>query len=228
MYFGSIDRKLSNRKHSTCWATRAILVSLIARQLKFWADSHQVLASQERVFDAANKSICCEVAMTKSTSDAGQHILTTSIAEWPKAEVILLTVFRCWLAGYETSDITCWELAWQGLARTVPLTDAKRIIAELGQFARVFRATLANRFVYLPHCCGRVTVDECLALRLVACAQGGDMNCASECAYRLSQNQSHAALVGAASDLAEALRQAGLTLTTTGEEASFHSGRALH
>jgi hypothetical protein len=94
--------------------------------------------------------------MTESRNDVRPQVPTTSIAEWPDAEVFLLTAFRCWLAGYETGDIACWELAWQGVSRKRPLADAKRIIAELGQFTRVFRQTLTCRFVYLPYCCGRI------------------------------------------------------------------------
>ena len=165
--------------------------------------------------------------MTES-SDAPSQILTASIAKWPRAEVILLTTFRCWLAGYETGDIACWELAWQGLARTVPLADAKRIIAELGQFVRVFRGTLATRFVYLPHCCGRVTADECLALELVASAQRGAVDSAQHCALKLSQNKSHTDLVEAASDLGKALRKADLRLTRPDDHPSTHQVQALH
>jgi hypothetical protein len=140
----------------------------------------------------------------------------TSLAEWPDAEVILLTVFRCWLAGYETSEISCWELAWDGLSRVLPVVDAKHILAELGQFTRIFRSKLVRRFVYLPHCCGRATIDECLALRLASCAQRGELSVARQVARRICGSDDHADVVQAASDLAVALRQAGLQLTSSG------------
>jgi hypothetical protein len=79
-----------------------------------------------------------------ASSDARSHILTASIAKWPKAEVILLTTFRCWLAGYETGDIASWELAWQGLAPTVlfaplichpPIKDRRCINPRAGRWA---------------------------------------------------------------------------------------------
>ena len=72
-------------------------------------------------------------SMTESRNDVRPRVPTTSISEWPDAEVFFLTAFRCWLSGYETGDIACWELAWQGVSRKRPLADAKRIIAELGQ-----------------------------------------------------------------------------------------------
>ena len=156
------------------------------------------------------------------------HMPTTSIAEWPGAEVFLLTAFRCWLAGYETGDIACWELAWQGVSRNRPIADTKRVIAELAHFTRVFRQTLACRFVYLPYCCGRITDEECLALQLVACAQQGELIKAGQLAQELSKNDNYADLVGAASDLGGALKQAALTLTYAGMPYSLPHMSALH
>ena len=167
--------------------------------------------------------------MTHATHGTPPPVPTSSIAEWPKAEVILLTALRCWLAGYETGDIACWELAWHGLARIVPLPDAKRVVAELGQFARVFRGTLTCRFVYLPHCCSRVTADECLALQLVSCAQAGQSDSADACALRLSRNENHAELVAAAIDLGHALSEAHLTLAImVGSADEPPLGQVLH
>jgi hypothetical protein len=167
--------------------------------------------------------------MSESRNDVRPQLPTTSIAEWPDAEVFLLTAFRCWLAGYETGDIACWELAWQGVSRNRPLADAKRIIAELGQFTRVFRHTLACRFVYLPYCCGRITADEHLALQLVACAQHRELIRVGQLAHKLSNNDDHIDLVAAASDLGGALKQAALTLTYAEmSEAPSHNSRALH
>jgi len=151
--------------------------------------------------------------MSKSGGAGGPRVGMTSMAHWPRAEVLLLVAFRCWLAGYETGDVACWELAWQGVSRTVQLADAKRIVAELAQFTRVFRKTLACRFVYLPHCCARVTVDEHLAVRFIACAQLGELTRAVELARKLSANDDHIDLVNAACDLGAVLKQAELSLT---------------
>jgi hypothetical protein len=167
--------------------------------------------------------------MTDSRKDVRPQVPTTSIAEWPDAEVFLLTAFRCWLAGYETGDIACWELAWQGVSRKRPLADAKRIIAELGQFTRVFRQTLTRRFVFLPYYCARVTDEECLALQLVACAQQRNFIGAAQLAHKLSDNDDHADLVRAASELGDALKQAALTLTHAGmSEPLAENSHALH
>jgi hypothetical protein len=136
-----------------------------------------------------------------------------SMADWSRAKTLLLVAFRCWLSGYETGDVACWELAWQGVSRTVQLADAKRIVAELAQFTRVFRETLACRFVYLPYCCSRVTTDERLAIQFIACAQIGELTRAVELARKLSAHDDPIDLVNAACDLGAALKQAELLLT---------------
>jgi hypothetical protein len=167
--------------------------------------------------------------MKELNNDVRPQLPTTSIAGWPDAEVLLLTALRCWLAGYETGDIACWELAWQGVSRNRSLADAKRIIAELGQFTRVFRQSLTCRFVYLPYCCGRITDEERLALQLVACAQQGELIRAGQLAHKLSNNDDHADLVRAASDLGGALKDAALTLLHPEIlESSCNDSRALH
>jgi len=167
--------------------------------------------------------------MIKSDDDVCPRVSMTSIADWPHAEVFFLVAFRCWLAGYETSDVACWELAWQGVSQTVQLADAKRIVAELAQFTRVFRKTLACRFVYLPYCCTRVTTDERLAVQLVACAQLGELPRAVELARKLSANDDHVDLVSAAYDLGAVLKQAELSLTDAGSSGMpCDGGRSLH
>ena len=167
--------------------------------------------------------------MSKTGDDVCARVTMTSIADWPDADVFFLVAFRCWLAGYETGDVACWELAWQGVSTTVPLADAKRIVAELAQFTRVFRKTLACRFVYLPYCCARVTDDEHLALQVVACAQRGELPQAVELAHKLSANDDHGDLVNAACDLGAVLKQAELALTNTGNVAvPCDRGRSLH
>jgi hypothetical protein len=170
-----------------------------------------------------------EQSMSKTGDDVCPRVTMTSIADWPDAEVFFLVAFRCWLAGYETGDVACWELAWQGVSKTVQLADAKRIVAELAQFTRVFRKTLACRFVYLPYCCARVTTDEHLAVQFVACAQHGELPKAVELARKLSANDDHVDLVHAACDLGAVLKQAELSLTHIGDFAvPWDGGRSLH
>jgi len=75
--------------------------------------------------------------MSESGNDVRRRVPTTSIAEWPDAEVFLLTALRCWLAGYETGDIACWELAWQGVSRNRPIAEMLHaLFAYSGRYCR--------------------------------------------------------------------------------------------
>jgi hypothetical protein len=149
--------------------------------------------------------------MDQSHDRTSSDTTTRKLAEWPDAEVFFLTAFRCWLAGYETGDVACWELAWQGASRLLPLADVKRTIVEVGQFTRMFRQTLGRSFTYLPYCCGRVTAEECLAVQLVGAAQRGELVAAGQLAHRLTGNDDHVGFVDAACDLGSAFKQSGLT-----------------
>ncbi len=56
---------------------------------------------------------------------AGQRF---SIAPRSGAEWLVGVGFRCWLAGYDTGDIACWENGWNAYAQalgTDPLLSAR-------------------------------------------------------------------------------------------------------
>src|SRR5689334_24415581 len=44
--------------------------------------------------------------------------------------------FRCWLAGYETGEIACWEQAWTAYADVLGNADAKRALGDLSCWVR--------------------------------------------------------------------------------------------
>ena len=81
--------------------------------------------------------------------------------------------FRCWLAGYQTSDIACWEQAWDAFARELGATRAKAAVTELSCWVRtVSRATQRMITVY-PNPCATFCRDECLAVSMIAAHQHG-------------------------------------------------------
>ena len=157
----------------------------------------------------------------RPASDAG------NLLGWPNAEVFFLTAFRCQLAGYATGDVACWEVGWQGASRLLPLADAKRIMAELAYFARVLHRIHARSLAVLPYCCGRVTPDECLLVRLIGAAQRGQLFAAGRLAQELTDSEDHVELVDAASDLGCALRESGLVFAGETTPAVF-AARGVH
>ena len=60
------------------------------------------------------------------------------------ADDLLFTVYRCWMAGEETRDVACWEIAWKALVAEMPLRHARALFGEFHHFLRV-RTELAGR-----------------------------------------------------------------------------------
>ena len=52
------------------------------------------------------------------------------------AERLVGVGFRCWLAGYETGDISCWESGWNAYSVALGPLHAKRAVTELACWVR--------------------------------------------------------------------------------------------
>jgi hypothetical protein len=146
------------------------------------------------------------------------NLANTQLCQWPTPEIFFLASFRCLLTGYDRWDASCWERAWLGARRMLPLAETKRTMADLSHFTRVFRSTLRHTFTYLPLCCGHVAEQECDVVRLVGAAQKGQLVVAGLIARRLTENPDHLELVDAASELGGSLRSASLVFTLTFEQ----------
>lgn len=79
--------------------------------------------------------------------------------------------FRCWLAGFTTGDIACWEEAWNTFSSRLGNDHAKALLLDLSQFVRAVSATSErNIHVQTPRCSGFCR-DECLAISIIAACQ---------------------------------------------------------
>jgi hypothetical protein len=79
--------------------------------------------------------------------------------------------FRCWLAGYQTSDISCWEHAWDAFARAVGPRAAKPLMTELACWVRAVQDSAERRIKIYPAQSRQFCRDECLAISMVAACQ---------------------------------------------------------
>ena len=66
------------------------------------------------------------------------------------AEWLVGVGFRCWLAGYDTGDIACWETGWNAYARALGTERAKRAVTELACWVRAVRASASRKIEYAP------------------------------------------------------------------------------
>jgi len=93
--------------------------------------------------------------------------------------------FRCWLAGYQTSDIGCWEVAWHEFSQAVGARAAKPLMAELACWVRAVQDGAGRKIEIYPAPCRRFCRDECLAISMVAACQHSTCPAFRACAVAL-------------------------------------------
>jgi hypothetical protein len=126
------------------------------------------------------------------------------------AENLLFTVYRCWMAGYATGDIACWDIAWEALAREMPADNAKPLFGEFHHFTRTLRETAPAGINWRPAACRALCRDECLILAMVDAAQRNDGAQLLKAASHLLGSEDLDPALDAAVALGRALARAGL------------------
>jgi hypothetical protein len=131
-----------------------------------------------------------------------------------KPERLVVTGFRAWMAGYETGDVDCWEVAWNLFATELGVQDGRRAIAELSHWVRTVHRVSCRRICCFPSGCRYVCRDECMAMSLIAACQHEDQLTARAAAFHL---------VGAAEfvdQTVDAAREFSVALTQAGQQLS--------
>jgi hypothetical protein len=106
--------------------------------------------------------------------------------------------FRCWLAGFQTSDIGCWEVAWEEMSRAVGARAAKPLMTELACWVRAVQDTAERKIEVYPAQCRQFCRDECLAISMVAACQHSACPAFRACAVALlGSNEIDEAIEGA-------------------------------
>jgi hypothetical protein len=121
--------------------------------------------------------------------------------------------FRCWLAGYQTCDIECWEMAWQEYATALGPVQAKAAMSELSCWVRAIRDTSHRRIeIYPPGCVG-FCQDECTAIAMIAACQQSACPAARACAFALLGTSQVDEAVASATSFATMLAAIGQRLS---------------
>ncbi len=137
------------------------------------------------------------------------HIRPRSGAEW-----LVGMGFRCWLAGYDTGNIACWENGWNEYAHALGPERAKRAVTELACWVRAVRATASRKIEYSPFACPGFCPDECLAISLIAASQHHRCPAMRACALALTGSDLVDPVLQTANAFADALDQADQRLST--------------
>ncbi len=133
--------------------------------------------------------------------------------------------FRCWIAGYRTGDIGCWETAWEAYAHALGPNMAKEALGELGSWVRLVRNAARREIEINPASCRYFCRDECLAVGMVAASQHGVCPAMNACAMALLDSVSVDEVVDGARGLALILRLADQVLSPAAMDANRLEGR---
>jgi hypothetical protein len=93
--------------------------------------------------------------------------------------------FRCWLAGYETGEIACWEQAWTAYSSKLGTANAKRALSDLSCWVRAVRACALRPIKTFPPGCRGFCQDECMAISMIASCQHNVCPALRACAFAL-------------------------------------------
>lgn len=93
--------------------------------------------------------------------------------------------FRSWLAGYQTGDIACWEVAWTAYEHCLGLRAAKTAVSELACWVRSVNEAARRDITVFPSGCATFCADECLAISLIAAGQQDACPAMQACALAL-------------------------------------------
>jgi hypothetical protein len=129
------------------------------------------------------------------------------------AEWLVGVGFRCWLAGYDTGDIACWENGWNEYNRALGTERAKRAVTELACWVRAVRASASRKIEYYPFGCAGFCADERMAISLIAASQHHRCPAMRACALALTGSDLVEPVIDAANAFADALQDANQRLS---------------
>jgi hypothetical protein len=141
------------------------------------------------------------------------------------AERLVGIGFRCWLAGYDTGDISCWENGWNEYSRTLGAERAKRAVTELACWVRAVRASASRKIEYCAVGCPGFCADECMAISLIAASQHHRCPAMRACALALTGSDLVDPVIDAANAFADALQDADQRLSAEAVAALMTAGR---
>jgi hypothetical protein len=129
------------------------------------------------------------------------------------AEWLVGVGFRCWLAGYDTGDIACWENGWNEYNRILGPSRAKRAVTELACWVRAVRSSASRKIEYYPFGCAGFCADERMAISLIAASQHHRCPAMQACALALTGSDLVEPVINAANAFADALQEADQRLS---------------
>ncbi|KNY23047.1 hypothetical protein AKJ13_09205 [Methylobacterium sp. ARG-1] len=88
-----------------------------------------------------------------------------------EADILALSVARFVAAGYMTSDVACWNAAFDGAEQLLGPAEGCRFVASVVAIVRALRAEREDDWSFMPASCCRVTGHECALVALIGRAR---------------------------------------------------------
>lgn len=130
------------------------------------------------------------------------------------AEWLVGVGFRCWLAGYDTGDISCWEKGWNEYNHILGASRAKRAVTELACWVHALHSSASRKIEYYSFACPGFCTDECMAISLIAASQHHRCPAMQTCALALTGSDLVEPVIDAANAFADALQEADQRLSS--------------
>ena len=141
------------------------------------------------------------------------------------AEVLALSILRFVAAGYMTSDVACWDAAYDAADRVLGPVEGPQFVAAMTGIMRAIRCERAGDWAFMPATCCRATANESQLIDLIGCARRGlraDLQEKAEALTRGQPASSLCACVTAAADRLNALRLGLAPQTPRPANAAIH------
>ncbi|WP_336486686.1 hypothetical protein [Methylobacterium nigriterrae] len=140
------------------------------------------------------------------------------------ADVLALSVARFVASGYLTSDVACWDAAFDGAERLLGAAEGGRLVSGVVGIVRALRAEREGDWQFMPATCCRVTANECALVALIGRGRRRLWDEVRRDAAAITGRAEAPRLVAAVRDAADTLNTAALRLV----DAAGPAEAALH
>ncbi|MDR7036948.1 hypothetical protein J2X36_001690 [Methylobacterium sp. BE186] len=142
------------------------------------------------------------------------------------ADVLALSVARFVASGYMTSDVACWDAAFDGAERLLGAAEGGRLVSGMVGVLRALRAERSGDWQFMPATCCRVTANECALVALIRRGRCRHWEAVRREAAELAGRPEAPRLAEAVRDAAETINAAAARLQPA--EARRPRGTPLH
>ncbi len=123
--------------------------------------------------------------------------------------------FRGWMAGYQYSDVSCWEEVWNQYAVALGQKAAKSTISDLSSWVREVRHSSCRTIETYPPGCSGFCRDECIAISVIAALQHDHCPALRACAFALMGTSEIEPMLDQALEFAGKLRESKQILSAS-------------